>query len=393
MQLLDAAEAADGAVATLETIDAILAERANGVTLHVPGETEFRLVETYASRVERILVTFKAFRDGRGLTLATRLRERGFKGRLEAEGDVLPDQAIHLSRCGFDAVRLGERDVREEWERALNAFSAVYQPATDGQPTVWALRARARAAEPSSGPTGSTLEDKARALNAELRDADAATILKRTLESFPGRVAMLSSFGAEAAVPLHLLAQTAPDMPVLFLDTDRHFGQTLPYRDQLASQLGLTDIRSLKPENTAAADPKGDLWRTDADLCCTIRKVKPLAAVKPQFDVLITGRKHFHGAGRLRLPLFEVLDGQIRLNLLANWSPDEVDAYFAQHALPRHPLVQAGYRSIGCWPCTQPSADADDDVRGGRWAGSEKVECGIHLPAAWAAETERRIAS
>jgi phosphoadenylyl-sulfate reductase (thioredoxin) len=391
MQLLDRAETEEG-FATLEDIDVVLAERSNGVTLRVPGETEFRLLEDYAPRVERIVVTFKAFRDGRGLTLATRLRERGYTGRLEAEGDVLPDQAIHLSRCGFDAVRLGETAVRAEWERALQAFSAVYQPATDGAPTVWALRARRLQSVPPSGG-GDTLEAKAKALNEELRDGDAATILKRTLEAFPGRVAVLSSFGAEAAVPLHLVAQTAPDTPVLFLDTDRHFGQTLPYRDELASRFGLTDVRSLKPENAQAADPKGDLWRTDADLCCTLRKVKPLAAVKPQFDVLITGRKRFHGAGRMRLPLFEVLDGQIRLNLLANWSPAEVEAYFETHALPRHPLVQAGYRSIGCWPCTQPSADAAEDVRAGRWAGSEKVECGIHLPAAWAAETERRIAS
>jgi phosphoadenylyl-sulfate reductase (thioredoxin) len=391
MQLLDPAEL-EGTVATLADVDAVLAERANGVTLHVPGETEFKDVLPYASRVERIVVTFKAFRDGRGLTLATRLRERGFTGRLEAEGDLLADQAVHLSRCGFDAVRLNDTAVRAEWERALRTFSAVYQPATDGQPTVWALRAARRA--DAAPPTGEgSLEAKARALNEELRDADSATILKRTLEAFPGRVAMLSSFGAEAAVPLHLVAQAAPDTPVLFLDTDRHFGQTLPYRDQLVAQLGLTDVRSLKPENAKAVDPKGDLWRTDADLCCTLRKVKPLAAVKPQFDVLITGRKRFHGAGRLRLPLFEVLDGQIRLNLLANWAPAEVEAYFEAHALPRHPLVQAGYRSIGCWPCTQPSADADEDVRGGRWAGSEKVECGIHLPAAWAKETERRIAS
>jgi phosphoadenosine phosphosulfate reductase len=110
------------------------------------------------------------------------------------------------------------------------------------------------------------------------------------------------------------------------------------------------------------------------------------------FDALITGRKRFHGGTRLRLPVFEIVDGTVRINPLAGWSAEDVDAYYAANALPRHPLVEGGYRSIGCWPCTQPSA-RDEDARAGRWAGLEKTECGIHFPAQWAAGVERRRAS
>ena len=133
---------------------------------------------------------------------------------------------------------------------------------------------------------------------------------------------MLSSFGTEAAVGLHVVAGVDRDLPVLFLDTDRHFVPTLEYRDRLTKHLGLTDLRSLEPKGAAARDPRGDLWRTDPDACCSLRKVAPLAAVAPQFDALITGRKRFHGGSRLRLPVFEAVGAQIRVNPLANWSAD-----------------------------------------------------------------------
>jgi phosphoadenosine phosphosulfate reductase len=238
-----------------------------------------------------------------------------------------------------------------------------------------------------------TLEAKVARLNAEFRDAPAREILAAAVErEFPGRVAMLTSFGAESAVGLHLLSEVAPDTPVLFLDTERHFDPTLQYRDRLSAQLGLTDVRSIKPTEAEAVDPRGDLWRTHPDLCCAVRKVAPLQQALTGFDALITGRKRFQGGSRLRLPVFEILDGVVRINPLAGWSPEAVDDYFAAHALARHPLVEGGYRSIGCWPCTQPAAN-EADQRAGRWAGLEKTECGIHLPAQWAAGVERRRAS
>jgi phosphoadenylyl-sulfate reductase (thioredoxin) len=229
-------------------------------------------------------------------------------------------------------------------------------------------------------------------LNAELRDASAPEIVRAALERFTGRVAVLSSFGAEAAAGLHLVAEQDPSVPVLFLDTDRHFIPTLDYRDQLTERLGLTDVRSLRPFEAGTHDPKGHLWRSNPDACCDLRKVQPLASVRPDFDVLITGRKRIHGGTRLRLPPFELVEGQIRVNPMANWSADEIEAYFAAHDLPRHPLTEGGYRSIGCWPCTQPSSD-DEDARAGRWKGLDKTECGIHMPSRWVAEEIARRAS
>ena len=223
--------------------------------------------------------------------------------------------------------------------------------------------------------------DRVRQLNVLWRDAPAEDVLRHVVcEAFPGRVAMLSSFGAEAAVALHILARVAPETPVLFLDTGMHFGQTLPHRDALAARLGLTDVRTVAPADAAAVDPRGDLWRSDPDACCDLRKVRPLAAALPGFDCLVGGRKRFHGAGRARLPLYELTDGQVRLNLLADWDGARLEAYRLAHDLPQHPLAAQGFRSIGCWPCSRPAEETDAGVRDGRWAGAAKTECGIHLP-------------
>lgn len=357
---------------------------ANDLAVRIGGESDFKTLAPYASRLAAIVVVFGGFKDGRGFSLATLLRERAnFGGELRAAGDLIPDHAVMLKRCGFDAVELPLGASAEDWSRSLNAFSASYQPAVDGLSSVWARRAAARAAE--------TLEARVERLNRELRDGSAEAILQAAVKEFPGRIAMLSSFGAEAAAGLHLLSRVDAATPVLFIDTDRHFAQTLTYRHALAAKLGLTNVRVLTPQRAEEADPKGDLWRTDPDLCCAVRRVRPLRDVAGDYDALITGRKRFHGGSRLRLRPFELLDGQVRVNPLANWSQDEVDAYYEAHALPRHPLVQGGYASIGCWPCTEPARSGD--VRSGRWAGTEKVECGIHMPSRWAAKVEERRAS
>jgi phosphoadenosine phosphosulfate reductase len=223
----------------------------------------------------------------------------------------------------------------------------------------------------------------AQRLNAELRDAHPATILHAAVDAFGDRLALVSSFGAESAVLLHLAAQVKPDLPVLFLDTGMLFGQTLDYRRQLAAQLGLTDVRDLRPrfEDLATGDPNADLWKTDTDACCHIRKVLPLDAALDGFDAWITGRKRFHGGDRLRLAVVEETDRRIKFNPLANWDKAALDAYAAQYGLPAHPLVAQGFPSVGCWPCTEP-ADEGADVRAGRWAGSQKSECGIHTARA-----------
>ena len=220
-------------------------------------------------------------------------------------------------------------------------------------------------------------------LDAELRHAHPRTVLEAAVETFGDRLAMVSSFGAESAVLLHLASKVKPDMPVLFLDTGMLFGQTLDYRRQLAAKLGLTDVRDLRPhyQDLATADPEAKLWQTDTDACCHVRKVLPLDRALADFDGWITGRKRFHGGSRLALPVVEQADRQVKFNPLANWAREDLDAYAAQYDLPAHPLVAQGFPSIGCWPCTHPVEDGQD-VRAGRWAGSDKTECGIHVARA-----------
>ncbi len=220
-------------------------------------------------------------------------------------------------------------------------------------------------------------------LDAELRHAHPRTVLEAAVETFGDRLALVSSFGAESAVLLHLVSKVKPDMPVLFLDTGMLFGQTLDYRRQLAAKLALADVRDLRPayHDLATADPEAKLWQTDTDACCEIRKVIPLDKALAGFEGWITGRKRFHGGARLSLPVVQQAGRQIKFNPLANWTHEDLDAYMADHELPAHPLVAQGFPSIGCWPCTRP-VENGQDIRAGRWADSEKTECGIHVARA-----------
>ena len=221
-----------------------------------------------------------------------------------------------------------------------------------------------------------------RALDARLRSAEPQRIIEAALELYGDKVALVSSFGAESAVLLHMAAQVDPSIPVLFLDTGMLFGQTLDYRKTLAAKLDLTDVRDLRPlyKDLAVHDPGQDLWKIDTDACCNIRKVLPLDRALAEFDAWITGRKRFHGGARLRLKVVEAADGKVKFNPLANWTKPDLDAYAEAYRLPAHPLVEFGYPSVGCWPCTQPADEGD--LRAGRWAGSDKTECGIHTPRA-----------
>lgn len=206
-------------------------------------------------------------------------------------------------------------------------------------------------------------------------------LIAATLKALPGRVAVTSSFGVDSAVLLDLVAQVDPSTPVIFLDTGMLFDETLDYRDQLVRRLGLTDVRVLRPtpEDEREAD---ELWRTDADRCCYLRKVKPLARVASQFAALIDGRKRSHGADRSELRGVEAAKGFLKISPLWSWNEGEVRAAFAERGLPDHPLLAEGYRSVGCWPCTRPTAP-DEPARAGRWAASAKTECGIHRMASF----------
>lgn len=199
----------------------------------------------------------------------------------------------------------------------------------------------------------------------------------RTL--FPGRVALVSSFGAESAVLLHMLAGIDRSTPVLFLDTGMHFPQTLDYRDTLVARLGLNDVRTISPapESLATADPDGRLCASAPDLCCSLRKVAPLDNALAGFDAWITGRKRHQGGARAALPYLEPDGRRIKVNPIATWSATAIAAYVVAHDLPRHPLVAEGFRSIGCYPCTSRTRPGEG-ARDGRWRGKGKTECGIH---------------
>jgi phosphoadenosine phosphosulfate reductase len=211
---------------------------------------------------------------------------------------------------------------------------------------------------------------------------DARTLLARVFEEgLLGRAALVSSFGADSAILLHMVADIDPAVPVLFVDSGKLFAETLAYRDRLVAELGLTAVRTVgpSPEVLARRDPTGERHALDPDGCCHIRKVAPLEAALAPFDAWITGRRRHQATTRARMSRFETDQaGRIKLNPLADWSSGDVEAYRARHALPRHPLVDRGYASIGCAPCTTPVA-AGEDPRAGRWRHLDKTECGLHL--------------
>jgi phosphoadenosine phosphosulfate reductase len=195
-----------------------------------------------------------------------------------------------------------------------------------------------------------------------------------------GRTAMVSSFGADSAVLLHQIAALKPDLDVLFIDTGKHFDETLAYVETLEAEFGLQSMRFIRPDTTLVAqeDADGRLWQANPDLCCMLRKTFPLQDALSGYDSWITGRKRFQGAARAAMPFFERDGNHIKLNPLARWSPEDILDYARRHDLPRHPLVDRGFLSIGCAPCTR-AVKPGEDMRAGRWAGLNKAECGIHL--------------
>lgn len=219
------------------------------------------------------------------------------------------------------------------------------------------------------------------ALNAQFADATCEEVLGFSLEASNGwRVAVISSFGTESAVLLHMLSLIAPETDVLFIDTGKHFPETLQYRVDLIRRLGLRNVRDVRPSAALLADKdaKGMRWSYDPDLCCELRKVLPLREELAGFDATITGRKAFQAATRGGLPFFELDERRLKINPLARWKKQQIDAYFAQHGLPRHPLEGQGYLSVGCGPCTSKVLPGED-IRAGRWRNFNKTECGIHI--------------
>ncbi len=219
-------------------------------------------------------------------------------------------------------------------------------------------------------------------LNNMFRGRDTEEMLEVLLrENMLGDAAIVSSFGAESAVLLHLIGSIDPSVPVIFLETGKHFPETLAYRDTLVRKIGLTGLRNVMPDPDLLAkkDETGLRWSYDPDGCCEIRKVLPLKAALAPFDAQFTGRKGFQSKTRAGLPRFEIEEGRLKVNPLADWDKARIEAYMAEHDLPVHPLVEQGYPSIGCAPCTSKVLPGEDP-RSGRWKGWDKVECGIHTP-------------
>jgi phosphoadenosine phosphosulfate reductase len=217
-------------------------------------------------------------------------------------------------------------------------------------------------------------------LDRALRNASPSEVVATALD-IVGRdkLALVSSFGTESAALLKVMADVDPKIPVIFLDTGWLFEETLRYRDTLIAALALSDVRSIKPleENLSREDPDRELWFSDPDACCRIRKVEPLARALKPFSAWINGRKRFQGGLRAEIPVVEEDGVRLKFNPFANVSREDIEAIYQSANLPPHPLVASGYLSVGCMPCTSRTSP-DEDARAGRWRGRAKTECGIH---------------
>jgi phosphoadenosine phosphosulfate reductase len=222
--------------------------------------------------------------------------------------------------------------------------------------------------------------DSAQTLDHTLRDASPAHVIETALK-LVGReqLALVSSFGTESAALLKVMADVDPAIPVIFLDTGWLFEETLAYRDTLIAALDLRDVRSIKPLDEALSrqDPDRELWFSDPDACCRIRKVEPLARALKPFSAWINGRKRFQGGARAEIPVVEDDGAKLKFNPFANVSREEIEAIYTMAKLPPHPLLASGYLSVGCMPCSSRTAPGEDS-RAGRWRGQAKRECGIH---------------
>lgn len=343
--------------------------------LRVGGEESLENVEPHLERAKTVVVNFPAFTDGRGFSLGRLLRKRaGYEGQLIAEGPLIPDQYAFAIQCGFNAVKLEqglfERHTEGDWFKSLDQFDLTYQRgyAVPSGPSTSILDAR-----PTGFRTTENSKDPYHGLSAE-------SALKKAIEAYEGQIVLASSLGADSAVLLHMVSKIEPDLPIIFLDTGKHFRETLAYRDMLIDDLGLTNFQNIRPDpaEVKAEDPKGDLNQSAPDACCDLRKVRPLDKVIRQYGARITGRKRYQTPQRAEMPILELGGEQVKVNPLAYWSAKDVTAYMRRHDLTPHPMLALGYLSIGCQPCTT-RVSAGEDPRAGRWRYSDKTECGIHF--------------
>ena len=225
-----------------------------------------------------------------------------------------------------------------------------------------------------------TLEDHARRLAERYGGLEGEALLRPLIErEFKGRIVVLSSFGTESALLLHLVAEIDRATPVIFIDSGKLFGETLRYRDALVKRLALSDLRIVGPDpaEVARRDSSGILWHSNPDACCALRKIEPLERALSGFLAVISGRKRYQGGYRASLPTIEFARRRVKIDPLAGYTRERIEQEFKARDLPPHPLEADDFRSIGCMPCTDRVAP-HEDLRAGRWRGTGKTECGIH---------------
>lgn len=216
-------------------------------------------------------------------------------------------------------------------------------------------------------------------------------LLQAALRDYPGQIGLLSAFNPEDVIIASWIAKIDPSVPIFFLDTKKHFPETLRYVDEIIQLLGLTNVRILAPDPQLVAniDKDGLLWQTQVNRCCWLRKVEPLkrALQDANLQALITGRRMEQHQGRQVLASCELdEEGWVKFNPLKDWTRQERDEYMKANHLPHHPLYELGYLSISCAPCTTP-VFAGEDERAGRWRHTRlqdakdggKTECGLHV--------------
>ncbi|MEE9273143.1 MAG: phosphoadenylyl-sulfate reductase [Robiginitomaculum sp.] len=343
-------------------------------SVRLSPEVDLNKLAPQLTQLKTIEIEFPSFADGRGFSIARQLRRQfQYKGDLIASGPLIPDQYSFALQCGFDAVNVDpltfEQQSQSEWRAALDDFQLSYQKgysALNGPAqNIFAARAAKRA---------ESLPQKYVGLSAE-------AALERALKvDFCGAITLASSVGIDSAVLLHMVSRIDKNLPVLFLETGKHFEETLAYRDLLIRTLGLTNFQNIKPDSIELAkeDPDGLLNQVDKNACCALRKVRPLDTHVRRFKTRITGRKRFQTPDRAHIEILEADSSQIKLNPLAYWSAKDITGYMHKHDLPPHPLLTFGFKSVGCAPCTT-KVEEGEDPRAGRWRSSDKTECGIHF--------------
>lgn len=326
-----------------------------------------------------IAIPFAKFNDGRGFSLARLLRsEHGFRGEIVASGHVIPDQALHLLRAGFDSAEIRDREHLPQWQRSLSSYGGAYQTAARNPLSLRREISRKLAREDESAQLANTLEET----------DDLADRIRALAAATSGRLAFSTSLGKEDQAVLHAICESGVDVDVFTLDTLRHFPETLETLKKTKEHFGI-NIRVVTPDEIDLSK----LVARDGDFgfctsiesrkaCCMIRKVLPLNRALKGAAVWITGLRRGQSSERARIAMAEwdAELGLIKTNPLADWSEERLEAFIEAHGIPVNPLHAQGYPSIGCEPCTRAVAPGEDP-RAGRWwwENEDGKECGLHV--------------